>query len=185
MPAQQVVDSIAEAEPMQSRVSADDLHWYALHTCVNQEKRVAIRLDQQGIEFYLPLYRTVRRRSDRRVTLSLPLFPGYLFVHISMQQRRKVIEIPRVVRLIGGGSTPRPVCDDEIEVLRQGLSGQVHAEPCRYLTKGRRVRVMDGPFQGLEGILAQRRQGSRLVVTLHAIQRSFAVEVGERDVEPI
>lgn len=185
MPVEQVASLTTEVPLPPLEASVDEVHWYALRTCVNQEKRVAMRLEQRGIEFYLPLYRTVRRRSDRRVALSLPLFPGYLFVHISLQERRKVAETPRVVNLVGGRSVPTPVCDDEIAVLRQGLSGGLHAAPCRYLTKGRRVRVVNGPFEGLEGILVQRRQGSRLVVSLHVIQRSFVVEVGEGDVEPI
>ncbi len=178
------VHRVMEGLSQKAGNGAEESHWYALYTCVNQEKQVASRLDRQGIEFYLPLYRTLRRRSDRRVALSLPLFPGYLFVHMAMRERRRVIEIPRVVRLVGNGAGPCPVRDDEIAVLRRGLSGQVHAEPCQYLTAGRRVRVVNGPFQGLEGTLVHRRQGCRLVVSFHAIMRSFMVEVGEQDVEP-
>ncbi len=176
---------MAEWLSQNSGIGSDDTHWYALYTCVNQEKQVATSLDRQGIEFYLPLYRTVRRRSDRRIALSLPLFPGYLFVHISLRERRRVIETPRVVRLIGNGQIPSPMQDDEMDMLRRGLSGQVHTEPCRYLTEGRHVRVVNGPFQGLEGVLVHRRPSNRVVVTLHAIMRSFMVEVGEGDVEPI
>ena len=170
---------------LDDQIGAECPRWYALYTCVNQEKQVAVRLERQGIEFYLPLYRTLRRRSDRRVVLSLPLFPGYLFVHVSWRERRRVMETPRVVRMIGNGSLPRPVDDEEIETLRRGLSGQVQAEPWRYLTAGRKVRVVNGPFQGFEGILVQRRQGRRLAVTLRAIMRSFLIEVGEADLEPL
>ena len=161
------------------------LNWYALYTNSNQEKRVAERLDRQGIEFYLPLYRTVRRRSDRRVTLSLPLFPGYLFVHISLQDRRRVLETPRVAWLVGSGSLPSPLPEEEVSILRRGLTGSVHAEPYKYLTEGCRVRIVNGPFEGIEGILVEHKQSCRVAVSIQAIMRSFVIEVGIGDVERI
>ena len=55
-------------------------HWYAAYTCAQHEKRVAAELDARTVEHFLPLYSSVRRWKDRRLTLELPLFPGYLFV---------------------------------------------------------------------------------------------------------
>jgi transcription antitermination factor NusG len=160
-------------------------NWYAAYTCVNQERKVAERLDRRGIEFYLPLYRTLRRRSDRRVALSLPLFPGYVFVHLSLPNRAKVLEVPSVVRLVGPQSAPVALPPDEIERLRKGLSGEVLAEPCRYLTAGCRVRVVNGPFEGCEAVLLRRKQGLRAAISLDLIMRSFTIEVGEGDIERI
>ena len=48
-------------------------------------------LSQREIQFYLPLYRSARKWSDgSRVTLDLPLFPGYLFIHIQRSERSRV-----------------------------------------------------------------------------------------------
>lgn len=159
--------------------------WYALYTSVNQEKLVDERLAQRGIERYLPLYKTVRRRSDRRVSLNLPLFPGYLFVRIHLSEKLRVLEVPRVVRLIGFDSTPLAVSDAEVELLKKGLSTACHVQPCTYLSKGCWVRVLKGPFSGQEGILLKRKQGFRVVLSMHMIMRSFTLEVGEEDVERI
>ena len=159
--------------------------WYALYTCANQEKLVSRRLEQRGIENYLPVYETIRRRSDRRVKLSLPLFPGYLFVRIRLAERLRVVEVPRVVRLVGSDAVPLVVQDREIELLQKGLCVQTHAEPCTYLKKGCQVRILHGPFAGTEGVLLKRRQGFRVVISIDTIMRSFTVEVGEEDVERI
>lgn len=173
----------------QSLATAADYHfenrWYAVYTRVNQEKNVAERFARRAIEFFLPLYETVRRRSDRRVRLELPLFPGYLFVRIPLVERLRVVEVPQVVRLVGFDSTPLAVPNEEIELLRRGLCSKVGAEPCSYLKKGCRVRVVNGPFAGAEGVLAKRMQGFRLVISIDTIMRSFMVEVGEEDVERI
>src|SRR5882672_3039834 len=157
--------------------------WYAIHTRVNQEKQVAELLDRRDIQFYLPLYKTVRRRSDRRVTLSLPLFPGYLFVHIPLAARLHVLEVPNVVRLVGSQKHPSALPNKEIDLLRRGLSGQVYAEPCRYLTAGCRVRVVNGPFEGVVGILVSRERSPRVVISIEVITRSFTVEVNQYDLE--
>jgi transcription antitermination factor NusG len=175
------------AAPVQELVSADwnEPNWYAISTRVNQEKQVAERLDRRGIKFCLPLYKTVRRRSDRRVALSLPLFPGYLFVHVPLAERLHVLEVPSVVRLVGSQKHPSALPNQEIDLLRRGLSGQVHAEPCRYLTTGCRVRVVNGPFEGVEGILISRARNLRVVISIEVITRSFTVEVNQYDLERI
>jgi transcription antitermination factor NusG len=160
-------------------------NWYAISTRVNQEKHVAEGLDWRGIPFYLPLYRTVRRRSDRRVALSLPLFPGYLFVYIPLAERLHVLEVPHVGRLIGSQSRPVALPRDEIDRLRRGLSGQVCAEPSSYLAVGCRVRVINGPFEGFKGILVSRERSPRVIISLEIITRSFSVEVSECDLERI
>ena len=160
----------------------DRASWYAVHTSVHQERRVAERLEGRGIEFYLPLYRTVRRRSDRRVTLHLPLFPGYLFVRIALQEKLRVLEVPRVAGLVGF-RRPAALPEEEIDRLRRGLTGQVVAEPCCYLAEGCRVRIVSGPFEGMTGVLLRRKHAARVVISVEVIARSFMVEVSETDLE--
>jgi len=160
-------------------------NWYAVYTRVNQEKRVAQGLLGRGVPFFLPLYKTLRRRSDRKVALSLPLFPGYLFVHISLTERLQVLEVPQVVRLVGSQKYPSALPAHEIDALRNGLSGEVHAEPCSYLPAGCRVRVVNGPFEGMEGILLSSASKPRVVISIELIMRSFTVEVNQYDLERI
>jgi len=157
-------------------------HWYALYTNANHEKRVAAELQARAVEHFLPLYSSVRRWKDRRVTLDLPLFPGYIFVRFALRDRLRVLQIPSVVRLVGFNGLPQALPDGDVEILRSGLSGPLRAEPHPFLTVGRRIRVKDGPFAGLEGILIRKKGNLRVVVSLHLIQRSIAVDVHSSDV---
>ena len=160
-------------------------HWYALYTCANHEKRVAAEIDARGIEKFLPVYNSVRRWKDRRVTLDLPLFPGYVFVHLALKDRLRVQQIDSVVRFVGFCRQPVSLPDEEIEILRAGLLQRLQAEPHPFLTVGRRVRVTAGPFTGLEGILKRRNSNLRVVVSLELIQRSVAVGVDAADVQAL
>jgi len=65
--------------------------WYVLYTFANHEKRVASELRARTVEHFLPLYRSVRCWKDRQVTLDLPLFPGYVFVHLALRDRLRVV----------------------------------------------------------------------------------------------
>ncbi len=159
-------------------------HWYAAYTCAQHEKRVAAELGMREVERFLPLYSSVRRWKDRRVTLDLPLFPGYVFVRLALRDRLRVAQIPSVVRLVGFGGLPTALPDTEMEIMRSGLSQSLRAEPHPFLTVGRRVRIAGGPFAGLEGVLKGKKNSLRVVVSLELIQRSVAVDVDIADVVP-
>jgi transcription antitermination factor NusG len=160
-------------------------HWYAAYTCANHERRVASELEARAVENFLPMYTSVRRWKDRRVHLDLPLFPGYVFVRLVLRDRLRVLQIPSVVRLVGFNGVPAALSETEMETLRSGLAQRLCAEPYPFLTVGRRVLIKAGPFAGLEGILKRRKSGLRVIVSLHLIQQSVAVEVDELDLTAI
>ena len=159
-------------------------HWYAVYTCPRHEKRVADHLAGRNVEYFLPQYETVSRWKDRRVRLSLPLFPGYLFVRIPLLERLKVLEVPSVVRLVGTNGHPTPLPEEDLEKLRIGLGGSLSAEPHPFLVAGRRVRIIRGPLEGLVGVLLRRKGQFRVVLSLELIQRSIVVDVDVTDVVP-
>jgi len=159
--------------------------WYAIYTCANHEKQVAAELNVRTIEHFLPLYSSMRRWKDRRVTVDLPLFPGYVFVRLALRERLRVVQRQSVVRLVGFGGLPTALPDTEMEIMRSGLSQRRSAEPHPFLTVGRRVRITGGPFAGLEGVLKRRKSGVRVVVSLDLIQRSVAVDVDAADVRAV
>jgi transcription antitermination factor NusG len=162
-----------------------EVRWYAAYTSAHHEKRVAEQLRVCGVEYYLPLYSSVRQWKDRRVTLQLPLFPGYVFVRLALQDRVRVYQIPGLARLVGFNGTPMSLPEEEMQALRTGLENGVCGAPHRFLTTGRKVRVKNGPLSGLPGILRRWKSRARLVVSLELIQRAIVVEIDAADVEPV
>jgi transcription antitermination factor NusG len=166
--------------------SAADLqsHWYAAHVRSRHEKQVERQLEERRVTCFLPVYRSVRRWKDRRKELDLVLFPGYVFVHLDLKDRLRVLQVPSVVRFVSFNGFPAPLPDSEIEALSSGLAKGVRAEPHPYLKVGHRVRVKYGPMAGTQGILVRRKDKFRIVLSIDLIMRSVAVEVDEADVEP-
>jgi transcription antitermination factor NusG len=187
MAAMHTLTEIAGHETQRSPAPApvSDVQWYAAYTSANHEKKIASELQRRSVECFLPLYHSVRRWKDRRVELQLPLFPGYIFVHFSLQDRLRVLQIPGVVRFVGFSDGPTLVPEAEIMGIQNILHQRLRAEPHPYLTAGRRVRVKAGPLTGLQGILLRRKKKFRFVVSVEMIMRSVAIEMDECDLEPV
>jgi len=159
--------------------------WYAAYTCAKHEKRVAVQFSQRSLEHFFPQYESMRRWKDRRVKLQLPLFPGYVFVRLALRDRLRVLETPSVVRLVGFNGHPAALPDKEMEALRACGAAQLVAEPCAYLTTGRRVRIKCGPLADLEGVLVRWKNTLRVVLSLDLIASSAAVDVDAANVESV
>ena len=174
-----------EASPVLPARVLDQPLWYAAYTCSRQEKRVAEQLQRRGVEHFLPLYETIHRWRNGRHRVELPLFPGYVFIHIALREKLRALEIPGLVRLVGFSGVPFPLSDPEIVGMRDALAAGLTAEPHAYLTTGSRVEVIRGPLQGMKGILLRRRGKYRFVISLDLIMRSMVVDLDAADVVPM
>lgn len=150
--------------------------WFVLFVRTNQEKTTASRLDHLQIEHFLPCFRSLRQWKDRRVTLEVPLFPGYVFVHLPHAERMRVLTLPNALYFVGSGNSPAVLSDEEIVWIGRGLQSG-NAVPHECLSEGQRVVITSGALAGLKGILVRKVNNTRVVVSLDSIGRAFAVEV--------
>lgn len=104
-------------------------HWYACYTHGRHEKRVASRLEEAGIESYLPVRMERRRWTDRVREVKLPIFPSYVFGRFRLGALRQVLDVPGVATTVRVGRSPypTPIPDSDIEHVR------VAAEQARLL----------------------------------------------------
>src|SRR5205807_6542228 len=130
--------------------------WFAVYTCANHEKRVADQFAGRGVEHLLPQYESVRRWKDRKMRLQLPLFPGYLFVHMAAQERLRVLQVPGVVRLVGFNGSPTAMPEEDLHRIREFLGQGCRVEPHPYLQARRRARVVRRALAGRVGVVARR-----------------------------
>jgi len=156
---------------------AANASWYALQVWVRKESAIANQLQAQGLECFLPKYKSLRQWSDRKKEVEQPLFPGYLFCRFEYQQRRPVVVTPGVLQIVGNGRTALPVEDREVEALQAAVASGIAAQPWPYLEIGERVRIQTGKLTGLEGILVNFKGNHRVVLSVSLLQRSVALEV--------
>ncbi|MEW5976909.1 MAG: UpxY family transcription antiterminator [Acidobacteriota bacterium] len=159
--------------------------WFALYVRVNHEIKVASALRGKGFEEFLPLLRSKRRWSDRIKAITAPLFPGYVFCRLDLNNRLPVLITPGVRSIVGNGSVPVPVDEQEIDSLKLIEASRLSAEPCPYLGVGQKVRIDQGSLQGLEGLVMAAGKPYRVVVSVTLLRRSVAVEIDEAWVSPM
>ena len=157
-------------------------HWYALRTRSRHEKLVRDQLDKQGIEPLLPTVKRLSQWKDRKKEVEVPLFSGYCFVRFSHQDKMPIQQVTGVVEIVGSGSRPEPIPDEEIDALRRLMISVLPYDPHPYLHEGMKVEVVRGPLQGVRGILLRKEKRHRLVIGVHLIQQAAAVEIDVSDV---
>jgi transcription antitermination factor NusG len=162
----------------------DASSWWAVYTRHQHEKVVAETLSAKGFEVFLPLYESTRRWKDRRMVLSLPLFPCYLFVRGGLDRKLQVVTTPGIHMILYRGETVAVIPDREIAAIQRAVDGPSSVEPHPFLKCGTRVRVIRGSLEGVEGILTRKKNLFRLVLSVEMLAQAVAVEVHASDVEP-
>jgi transcription antitermination factor NusG len=164
-----------------------EFFWYAVTTRSRQEKAAASMLEALGIPRFLPMTAEVHQWSDRKRVVHLPLFPGYLFVHMnaSPEVMLSVRKVPAIVGFVGNHSGPLPIPDGEIDDVRTVVARGVPCSPHSFLHVGDRVRVIRGALAGIEGRFIRNGSKGQLIISIEMIQRSLALTVFEGDVEPL
>ena len=155
--------------------------WYALWSKSHCEQMVFDQLAAKGFQVFLPKIEVWSRRNGGRHCISVPMFPGYLFLHHAMDLNSyiEVLKTRELVRVLGDGRDRLAVVPDaEIDAIQKVVQAHLPALPYPYLREGQRVRITKGPLAGVEGILVHTKPNKGLLVlSIELFQRSVAVEV--------
>ncbi len=158
--------------------------WYACYTRSRHEKRVAAALERAGQDVFLPMYPKVSKWHDRTRTVFWALFPGYVFVRCEPQDLTNVVlRIPGTVLIVSLAGKPVPIPETEIASVQRfaavlAETGEL-PQPEPFVEEGWRVRVVEGPLAGVEGVVLQKRGKTRALVQVgvRAIGQGMKVEL--------
>jgi transcriptional antiterminator NusG len=147
-----------------------ELRWYAIQTYSGHENKVqkliARRIEEEPgdpesrelREALVPTQEVLEIRNGKRVTVTKRLYPGYVLVHMVLNQRTQhvVNNIQGVIKFVGSGKAPQPLHEDEINKI---LGVEVEQE------EGSReeipfhvdqvVEIMQGPFTDFSGTVQE------------------------------
>lgn len=172
----------AERTPPQELYTTSE--WYACYTRARHEKQVEQLLQQRGFESYLPLVGLMRQWKDRKKLVQFPLFPSYVFGRFSLKQLHDVLTIPGVSTVVRANGYPTPIPARDIENVRMFARAiadtGVPVEQRPFLAEGDWVQVMEGPFEGVEGIVIEQRGRKRVLVGVEAIGQGLEIDIDSR-----
>lgn len=163
--------------------------WYACSTRSRHEARVEGVLSARGVECYLPRVTRLRQWKDRRKRVAFSLFPGYVFGRFTLRDVHRVLSTPGVTTILRMGDHPAPIPDRELENVRRLVDALersgVEPEPVPFFGEGEWVRIVEGPFLGVEGTVVEHRGRTRVLVGVRAIGQAVDVDVDVRSLARI
>jgi transcriptional antiterminator RfaH len=140
-------------------------------------------LEAKGFVVYLPtVIEEIRsgRRREQRTTVMAPLFPGYLFVRLSLGDRdwSEIGSAGGVKRMLPNNEHPKPIPDGALDDLRARFdAGEFVRKVSNYrINAGDAVTVTEGAFQGHTGVCTVSR-GERIKVMLARLWGALEVEM--------
>lgn len=171
--------------------------WYAIHVFSGAETYVMNALRQRAAqqqmedcfgEIMVPKEKVVEMRRGQKCTSERKYFPGYVLVHMVMNDDtwHLVKSVPKVLGFIGGKSDkPAPLSAKDVdEIFNRMQAGEDKPKPKIVYEVGEVVRVTNGPFADFNGVVEEvNYEKNRLRVAVLIFGRSTPVELEFNQVE--
>ena len=160
------------------------MNWYAVNTKPRQENIAQLNLERLSVETFFPQLvqnKVIRRKKQRVVG---PLFPGYLFVRFDIETHYRAVNYAQGVRgVVTFGSSPAEVDKEMIESIKSRFEEGYVVIPPPSFEPGQRVRVQQGPLEGLEAVFESEIPAQqRVVLLMKALFYQARVVVDREDV---
>jgi transcriptional antiterminator NusG len=205
--------AVAEAEPVavapvdaqpevipSSTPSADEVEtgrrWYVIHTYSGYENKVKTNLEHRitsmdmGDKIYqvlVPTEEEIEIKNGKRHPVERKVFPGYVLVEMIMGDDSWYVvrNTPGVTSFVGSGNKPTPLTDGEVRAILR----QIKLDAPKYkvaFTKGEAVRVTDGPFTDLHGVVDEvNPERNKVKVLVSIFGRETPVELDFLQIEKL
>lgn len=127
------------------------------------------------IDYYLPLREETKIYQRRKVMVQKPVFPGYVFAALGRPERELALKSNQIVRIIEVTDQQRFLW--ELDQVKKALEVDPTLGATSAFSRGKIVRIVDGPFRGLEGIIETSKGRTRVVLNVDMIGQAVSVDV--------
>lgn len=169
-------------------MNSPGMRWYAVNSQPRKESLALENLERQGYESWLPLVSRSVRKNGRWATKIEPLFARYLFVNVDVtkQDISPIRSTFGCVGLVRQGGLPVAVPVGVVEALQDAVDPvtglhRLSETGAPVFQRGDRVRVLGGPFEGLEGVFQRPTAEARAMVLLKLLGSVASVRLNQHD----
>ena len=153
------------------------------HTKPRCEKKFSALLAAEKVEHYLPLIESVKRYGAQTKRFTKPLFAGYVFAKVVMENKARIYQQDLLARVI-------PVIDEakllhQMEDVRTLVASGLELTLRPLIQRGTRVRVTGGPLWGLEGVVDDPSNPQGIIVAVDVLQQGLHVRMSLENIEPL
>src|ERR1041385_2929109 len=167
---------------MSIEYAADRPQWFAICTHPKQEDRAYYNLLVAEVECFNPRIQECRRNEfTGAITLiSRPLFPRYIFARFNVQNSLRTVRYTRgVLSVVSFNLEPAPIDDEAIELLKSRVGKDGFLNIGEALNSGDKVRIKDGPWGAVVGIVerdTQPNERGQILLTAINYQARLMIE---------
>ena len=198
-----IAPPVVEAQPEvvpPSAPTAEEIdtgrRWYVIHTYSGYENKVKTNLEHRitsmdmGDKIYqvlVPTEEEIEIKNGKRHPVERKVFPGYVLVEMIMGDDSWYVvrNTPGVTSFVGSGNKPTPLTDGEVRAILR----QIKLDAPKYkvaFTKGESVRVTDGPFTDLHGVVDEvNPERNKVKVLVSIFGRETPVELDFLQIEKL
>ncbi|MDE3103503.1 MAG: transcription termination/antitermination protein NusG [Chloroflexota bacterium] len=192
---EEVVEAEAPAAPAPAKPDTGQ-RWYVIHTYSGYENKVKANLEHRiqsmdmGDKIFqvlVPTEEEIEIKNGKRQAVERKVFPGYVLVEMNMDDASWYVvrNTPGVTSFVGSGNKPTPLTDPEVK----GILRQIKMDAPKYkvaFTKGEPVRVVDGPFTDLHGVVDEvNPERNKVKVLVSIFGRETPVELDFLQIEKL
>lgn len=161
--------------------------WCVAQTAAGKEDFAIAHLERQGFRVFCPKLPTVMKFGRTHKQVTRPLFPGYCFVGVDVDQChwRAVTGTRGVSKVVMSGSHPARMPAGTVERMMDlsGADGCMHCD--QELASGDHIRVVGGPFDDWLGRVINTRPADRIIVLMNIMSRDLPVTLRRSQVRSV
>jgi transcriptional antiterminator RfaH len=156
--------------------------WFALYTRSRSEFKAAEQLEAIGVRHYLPVVAKWKKWSDRKKKILEPILKGYIFILADEKERKLSLEQFSVVRCVFDNGRPAKIPEWQIENLKKMLSKESDFLIQDGLIPGVKVKIREGPFEGIIGVIHESDNGKTIAVSIDLLRRSVIAHLPKESI---
>ena len=160
-----------------------ELLWFVAHTRPRCEKKVVEFCGREQISTTLPCYQAAHKYRGKTVVFRKPLFPGYVFLQLTNDQRRTIYQSDYVANLLE--VIDQDLFKSQLAEILHALDTDLEIRLAPAIGQGMRVKIKHGPLRGIEGWVEERYGMNTVLLRLDFIGQAAAVKVDATDLELI
>ncbi|MBL7918260.1 MAG: UpxY family transcription antiterminator [Bacteroidia bacterium] len=153
--------------------------WKVLYVASRSEKKINERLNDLGVECYVPLKKEKRKWSDRIKLVVTPLINGYVFVNVTEKNRDDVFKSAGVLNYVRYNGGDAVIREEEINALKsiEEKGYYVEGKFGENFEKGDLVKIKYGPFKGFTGTVKENSKEDVFSVQIESIGYTLTIKV--------
>lgn len=167
---------------IEKRTDVNSKAWFALYTKSRSEFKAAEQIGANEVEYYLPTVVKYSQWSDRKKKITEPLIRGYIFIYADEKERILSLEQNAVVRCLTERGRPAKIPDWQIENLKNMLKNKADFYIAEGLVPGAKVRIKEGPFENVIGVVREIEGGRTLAVSIDLLNRSVIAHLPKESI---